>query len=234
MDLLRVISHHRARLATPIRTVQRIYRDADMDNVPFSDIFTQSRAAPDRPFLLIEPSYKINGEEKTKPSSRPSTNLEEKEGKPVTQVTSLEPTTDPNPKPTSEPKTPNAATPSPSPQPSSSQPPSPQPPSPQTLSSQPPSSPSSSSSSANARTALEDNIVLGVALEGSKRMLPIEDEIEPTTSPNLSESKELASCLNGNGGPTSAIAKDQKDDQSGSIATGTVPTNEQREQEKRQ
>ncbi|KAI3718030.1 hypothetical protein L1987_70016 [Smallanthus sonchifolius] len=202
LDLLRVISHHRARLATPIRTVQRIYRDADIDNVPFSDIFTQNRAAANRPFLLIEPSYKINGEEKTKPSSRPSINPEDREFKAVTQVTSSELTTDPNPKPTSEPK-------ASSPQPS----------------------PSSSSSSSNTRSALEDNIVLGVALEGSKRMLPIEDEMGIATSPSVSDSKELASCLNGNSGPTTAVGKDQKDDQSGSLGTGT---NEQREQEKRQ
>ncbi|KAK9063153.1 hypothetical protein SSX86_017023 [Deinandra increscens subsp. villosa] len=226
LDLLRVISHHRARLATPIRTVQRIYRDADIDNVPFSDIFTQNRAAANRPFLLIEPSYKINGEDKTNPSSRPSVNPEEKgedktnpssrpsvnpeekDGKPVT---TSELTTDPNQKPTSEPKTSNAGV-------------------------SATSSPSSSSSGNTTRSALEDNIVLGVALEGSKRMLPIEDdEMGPTTSPTQSESKELASCLNGNGGPTTGIGKDQKDEQSGSLATGTgaTPTTEQREQEKR-
>ncbi|XP_076923335.1 mechanosensitive ion channel protein 2, chloroplastic-like [Bidens hawaiensis] len=205
LDLLRVISHHRARLATPIRTVQRIYRDADIDNVPFSDIFTQNRAASNRPFLLIEPSYKVNGEDKTNPSSRPSINPEEKEGKPVTQVTSSEPTTDPNPKPATEPKTPAIVTSPPS----------------------PPPSPPVSSTSGNTRSALEDNIVLGVALEGSKRMLPIEDAMGPATSP---ESKELASCLNGNGGPTTGSGKDQKDEPSGTVGTGT---NEPREQEKR-
>ena len=36
LDLLRVISHHRARLATPIRTVQKIYGEADLENVPFA------------------------------------------------------------------------------------------------------------------------------------------------------------------------------------------------------
>ncbi|KAF5758110.1 hypothetical protein HanXRQr2_Chr16g0725571 [Helianthus annuus] len=47
----------------------------------------------------------------------------------------------------------------------------------------------------------------GVALEGSKQMLPIED------ADTSSESKELAGCLNGNGGPTPAVGKDQKDNQ---------------------
>lgn len=65
LDLLRVISHHRARLATPIRTVQKIYSDADLENVPFADSI-YSRGVSNRPLLLIEPSYKINGEDKTK------------------------------------------------------------------------------------------------------------------------------------------------------------------------
>lgn len=60
LHLFRVISHHRVRLATPLRTVQKIYRDADLDNVPFADsIFSRSRAK-NRPYVLIEPSYKIN------------------------------------------------------------------------------------------------------------------------------------------------------------------------------
>ncbi|XP_063945449.1 mechanosensitive ion channel protein 2, chloroplastic isoform X3 [Daucus carota subsp. sativus] len=71
LDLLRVISHHRARLATPIRTVQKIYGDADLDSMPFADsVFTRGRASANRPLLLIEPSYKINGEDKTKPQPR--------------------------------------------------------------------------------------------------------------------------------------------------------------------
>ncbi|XP_057496911.1 mechanosensitive ion channel protein 2, chloroplastic-like isoform X3 [Actinidia eriantha] len=71
LDLLRVISHHRARLATPIRTVQKIYSDPDLDNIPFSDsFFTHGGAASNRPLLLIEPPYKINGEDRTKPQNR--------------------------------------------------------------------------------------------------------------------------------------------------------------------
>uniref|UniRef100_A0A2P2M4V9 Uncharacterized protein n=2 Tax=Rhizophora mucronata TaxID=61149 RepID=A0A2P2M4V9_RHIMU len=70
MDLLRVIGHHRARLATPIRTIQKLYSEPDLENVPFSDtIFTRSRAAVNRPLLLIEPSYKINGDDKVKAST---------------------------------------------------------------------------------------------------------------------------------------------------------------------
>ncbi|KAL7596626.1 hypothetical protein Lser_V15G31021 [Lactuca serriola] len=209
LDLLRVISHHRARLATPIRTVQRIYRDADHDDVPISDIFSHNRAAAaNRPFLLIEPSYKINGEDKSKPSSRPgpttNPNIEEKDTKPITP----DPITDPNPKPSNV---------GPSP-----------------IGSGGGNSPKQEVE--KARSALEDNIVLGVALEGSKRMLPIEeDEMGPPTpspssssSSSSSESKELASCLNGGGAPPS---KDQKNDV-GSVGPGTSTTSSN-EQEKR-
>ncbi|XP_061372058.1 mechanosensitive ion channel protein 3, chloroplastic-like isoform X2 [Gastrolobium bilobum] len=82
LDLLRVVSHHRARLATPIRTVQKIYGEADSENIPFGDtIFTRSRATANRPFLLIEPPYKVNGEDKVKPSTRSTRANEEKDAK---------------------------------------------------------------------------------------------------------------------------------------------------------
>nr|GEW07215.1 mechanosensitive ion channel protein 2, chloroplastic-like [Tanacetum cinerariifolium] len=214
MDLLRVISHHRARLATPIRTVQRIYRDADIDDVPFSDIFTNNRAAANRPFLLMEPSYKVNGEDKNKSTSRPTSNPEEKDSKPVNPVVISDPVADPNPKLTPEVRTSNVGP-----------------------------TASSSSSSTNSklegekpltqRSALEDNIILGVALEGSKRMLPIEDnEMGSVSSPTVTESsKEMASCLNGSGGSTTSNNKDQKDDKA-SLGPGSTQS-EQREQEKR-
>lgn len=89
LDLLRVVCHHRARLATPIRTVQKIYREADLDNVPFADsIFSRSRETTNRPYLLIEPSYKINSEEKTKTSSRSAQTNEEKEAQAEAALTS--------------------------------------------------------------------------------------------------------------------------------------------------
>ena len=57
-------------------------------------------------------------------------------------------------------------------------------------------------------TALEENIVLGVALEGSKRTLPIEEEVD---SPLIAgEAKELAARSNGQHG-VSAAEKDEKD-----------------------
>ncbi|KAI3922113.1 hypothetical protein MKX01_005802 [Papaver californicum] len=82
LDLLRVISHHRARLATPIRTVQKIYSDPDMENIPFAEtIYAHPRAARNRPFLLIEPSYKINGDEKSKSQPRSARKNEEQDTK---------------------------------------------------------------------------------------------------------------------------------------------------------
>ncbi|XP_022751132.1 mechanosensitive ion channel protein 2, chloroplastic-like isoform X3 [Durio zibethinus] len=74
LDLLRVISYHGARLATPIRTVQKIYSDADLEKMPFADsIYNHVGVPSNRPLLLIEPSYKINGEDRTKGrSSRPA------------------------------------------------------------------------------------------------------------------------------------------------------------------
>lgn len=89
LDLLRVVSHHRARLATPIRTVQKIYSEADLENVPYADtIFASSRAAANR-FLLIEPSYKIKSEDKVKSPARP-TQSEENDAK-----VEIAPTSDP-------------------------------------------------------------------------------------------------------------------------------------------
>ncbi|XP_030528317.1 mechanosensitive ion channel protein 2, chloroplastic-like isoform X2 [Rhodamnia argentea] len=86
LDLLRVISHHRARLATPIRTMQRVYSDNDLENVPFSDAgFPQGGVVPNRP-LLIEPLYKINGEDKTKARAT-RTPAGEQGGKKFTQPT---------------------------------------------------------------------------------------------------------------------------------------------------
>ena len=79
LDLLRVVSHHGARLATPIRTVQKIYGEADLENVPFPDsMYSPSRGTISRQHLLIEPSYKINGDDRTKPLS-PAHTSEDKE-----------------------------------------------------------------------------------------------------------------------------------------------------------
>ncbi|XP_042452357.1 mechanosensitive ion channel protein 2, chloroplastic-like isoform X1 [Zingiber officinale] len=67
LDLLRVISHHRARLATPIRTVQKIYNDTDAENIPFADSAFRHPASSRHSFFLIDSQSRLNSEDKFKP-----------------------------------------------------------------------------------------------------------------------------------------------------------------------
>lgn len=149
LDLLRVISHHRARLATPIRTVQKTYTDSDIDNIPFSG------SNLNRPLLLIDIPQKINGDDKAaKPRATTITN-EDQASKNITlsneeQIKLGAENMENNEK-------------------------------------------QQEKKQAAPRQAYEDNIVLGVALEGSKRTLPIEDG--PT---NVGTSEMAGSALNGN------------------------------------
>ncbi|KAF5955372.1 hypothetical protein HYC85_008228 [Camellia sinensis] len=229
LDLLRVISHHRARLATPIRTIQKIHTNADIDNVPIA-----GAAADNRPLLLIEPSYKINGDDKAK-ASTPSTSDSKTDVKgrstTILDETKIDDKGKVSAASTTDSKTPNPGSVGPV-QDSEKQnlkktapdgaknvisvdkPP---------LISQEPSSVKTdtpfishgkqdsarpAASPSVARPALEDNIVLGVALEGSKRTLPIEEEITPCTNAEL---RELAASWNGNG--STLVGVDNKDDQ---------------------
>lgn len=231
LDLLRVISHHRARLATPIRTIQKVYRDADLDDMPFSDsIYPWGEGVTsNRPVLLLEPSNKTNGEDKTKtqvrspahingiedekapPKSTQSSSAAAAEGKEDTKgETNLnvdskprETTTEPASKTKAAPKSEEAA--SHKPQEggtlSTSQ-------SKQDVRQAPPAKPSS----------LEENIVLGVALDGSKRTLPIdeEDTVPPSNSEDM---KELAPLRSGNG----AAVNQKENSDSKQMNTGGSP-----------
>ncbi|KAG6786352.1 hypothetical protein POTOM_007952 [Populus tomentosa] len=274
LDLLRVISHHRARLATPIRTVQKIYSEADLENVPFSDsIFTRSGATANHPLLLIEPSYKINSEDKVKASNRSLRANEEKDAKvEAALVSELKADTKAGSMPVADSKrdkgvaksTSNSSTNSKVTDVSASDP--------QLISSTPDSSvknsPGAQQSNGNmgdrwqetlgpdsecitsngatpegssvsntesvgertkspdisqtkqdiersvasplmTRPSLEENIVLGVALEGSKRTLPIEEEMD--SSPFPLESKELAASQNAGPSPSGKVKKDSRD-----------------------
>ncbi|XP_062100366.1 mechanosensitive ion channel protein 2, chloroplastic [Humulus lupulus] len=306
LDLLRVISHHRARLATPIRTVQKIYSDADLENIPFADsVYNRGGVTSNRPYLLIEPPYKINGDDKTKTrttrtngeqdgknTSRPATDTE------VYAKVGAAPASDPKTKetltsdnnsdvkvggptnvdakedikvgmsPTSDPKTGSnvsvrpesktdskfaeadsksdngsmgslSGTTTPKSTSSNKQPKN------ASLGRQKSSNNSTTSSSevlgtdkAGFSTAssqvkqesertpapklpiskpvLEENIVLGVALEGSKRTLPIEEDM---ASPSYAEVIEMAAHRNGQGGLTAD--KDKKDGQIPSSPSST-------------
>ncbi|CAJ1931290.1 unnamed protein product [Sphenostylis stenocarpa] len=266
LDLLRVIGHHRARLATPVRTLQKIYSDADLENIPFADS-TFGRGAgtvPNRPLLVIEPSYKINGDDKMKSrSARPALDQDNKtsnsdaNGNSKTVVTS---NSDTNGKTVVTPKSdPELGENKPLKSDSNKE----------NVEVAEPSSKSKvyglvvenlaqkdidakqskgqttknikpniesenvlSSSSNNAdktgglntniplkqqgekkpasqphasRAVLEENIVLGVALEGSKRTLPIDEEIDNVTS---REAKEMAAFQGGNGSPKAPDGND--------------------------
>ncbi|XP_010548845.1 PREDICTED: mechanosensitive ion channel protein 3, chloroplastic-like isoform X2 [Tarenaya hassleriana] len=176
LDLLRVIRHHGARLATPIRTVQRMRNEAEVDSAAFSDIvFTHASSSINhRRLMLIEPSYKINSsDEKAKPSPNSAQRIEETDSEGEQESASSETE--------EESKKDRLKT----------------------------TSPISNSKAEEKEkegegelkkavvsqekreggnvTALEENIVLGVALEGSKRTLPIEDEEEEAAD----ESEEI-------------------------------------------
>ncbi|XP_031248545.1 mechanosensitive ion channel protein 3, chloroplastic-like isoform X2 [Pistacia vera] len=214
MDLLRVVSHHQARLATPIRTVQKIYSEADLENIPFADtIFSRSRAPANRPFLLIEPAYKISGEEKVKASTRPVQN-EEKDAKVEAASTSgskvdskagSESILETNGDKVASTAASNASTKSQSGNVVQDN----------SVQNKNEEEPNESIGDAGKKTGkvtrptLEENIVLGVALEGSKRTLPIDDEL--AASSLSAESKELAASRNGSGSP--AVSKEKKDGQ---------------------
>lgn len=285
MDLLRVISHHRARLATPIRTVQKIYSDADLENIPFADtIFSRSRAATNRPFLLIEPpSYRISSDDKSKTSARPTHNGENdgkveavstpgsKADTKAGSVSSLDPKKDRKSeaisasdgssnfkasamqisdtqtgKPVSKSSVQNNSemlqlknenrgdagkettelnSKDVNPLESMAE---------KSLATSQESGGEkmdistatsqvkadggrATTSPSTARPPLEENIVLGVALEGSKRTLPIEEKVAP--SPLLAESKELTACRNGSESPL--VSKDKKDRQSTAFPSGS-------------
>ncbi|KAJ0086874.1 hypothetical protein Patl1_08659 [Pistacia atlantica] len=218
MDLLRVVSHHQARLATPIRTVQKIYSEADLENIPFADtIFSRSRAPANRPFLLIEPAYKISGEEKVKASTRPVQN-EEKDAKVEAASTSgskvdskagSESILESNGDKVASTAASNASTKSQSGNVVQDN----------SVQSKNEEELNESIGDAGKKTGkvtrptLEENIVLGVALEGSKRTLPIDDEL--AASSLSAESKELAASRNGSGSP--AVSKEKKDGQMPSV-----------------
>ncbi|KAH9314825.1 hypothetical protein KI387_023452, partial [Taxus chinensis] len=73
LDLLRVISHHHARLATPIRTVYKMYSESETQNMPFEEPLSgRGEGVPgNRRFLLVESSI-LNAEDDGRQQSRRS------------------------------------------------------------------------------------------------------------------------------------------------------------------
>ncbi|KAE9450047.1 hypothetical protein C3L33_18050, partial [Rhododendron williamsianum] len=242
LELIRIINHHKARLATPIRTVQ--YSNSDFDEIPFSDSpFNHVGVASNRPLLLTESSYKINGDDRTKTQTRSTRAGGEQDGTataqpPLNRKTNAKvpPHSKAKETPISEPNVKHRPTPDskvgvkageiqnldtkeentdrkvgekvkakskldsdvPSIQQLKQQ------------TERPPQPPAS-------RPPLEENIVLGVALGGSKRTLPIEEGMAP--APVQSEVKEMAKSRTGNG--SLAAEKDKKDSQLPNVPSTT-------------
>ncbi|XP_043709393.1 mechanosensitive ion channel protein 2, chloroplastic-like isoform X2 [Telopea speciosissima] len=298
LDLLRVISHHRARLATPIRTVQKIYSDADMESMPFGDaIFSRPGPATNRPLLVIEPPYRISGDDKKTRSVRSNeqqdakvvttsmseskaaatsdkgdakvgatsdnkgdakvgvtsnsktdtkvgaTSTDSKAESKVAASSSFDTKTDgkisPMPISKEEPKSASMSK-TGSKSSTSVLESSIRTNSDKQLSKKAAGSGVSAASSLTkqeserssvapppiSRPSLEENIVLGVALEGSKRTLPIEEDLGPSPSA-AGEAKELAACRNGNGSPG---GKDKRESQISAVPG--MGAGDQRDQER--
>lgn len=72
-----------------------------------------------------------------------------------------------------------------------------------------------------ARPVLEENLVLGVVLDGAKRTLPIEEGMGPSSAPS-DPSKELTALRSASASPSSSSAKDKKDGQTSPPGTATA------------
>ncbi|KAL8248848.1 hypothetical protein R6Q59_005716 [Mikania micrantha] len=197
LDLLRVISHHRARLATPIHTVHKMYNDSNLDSYSITDsAFTHGRAPTNRPLLLMEPNYKVNGEEKSKgQNNKTSVKSNGKtEGKsasvPSDSKTKDTPpydvkTIDKKINSDTKDKKPNLET---------------------TIRDKDVDDGKPDIKAIGSDGIMEENIVLGVALDGSRRTLPIDDEGLDAAS---LEAKELTKSISTKGSTSSE--KDKKD-----------------------
>ncbi|XP_062211633.1 mechanosensitive ion channel protein 2, chloroplastic isoform X2 [Phragmites australis] len=200
LDLLRIVGHHKARLATQIRTVQKSYGNADFDNIPFGeDMYSRVRGRP----LLIDTSARIS-DDKSKP--RPVSSHEEQKvktsGSVETKAVSPESASLNNSEKQEQKKmVPEdgrmknskndnvvPVTPSSDPVTSTSRTGKGKTHDPETTERQGDGSVSVANPKKESRPAFEDNIVLGVALEGSKRTLPIEEGMNPYLS--LSETEQ--------------------------------------------
>lgn len=240
-----------------------------MENIPFADvIFARSRAAANRPLVLIEPSYRINGEEKNKTSARAVRNGENVPKVDAVSTPNSEADTAAGSTSSLDPKIGQKSVAMSSSEANSSSMALADTPTGNLVSDHSDESnsemlhhknestgdavketmelnskdltpsresgsgkPDISSAASRAkqdggkgvvspsipRPPLEENIVLGVALEGSKRTLPIEEEVAP--SPSVAESKELTARRNGSESPP--ISKDKKEGQMPAIPSSS-------------
>ncbi|VAI12339.1 mechanosensitive ion channel protein 2, chloroplastic-like [Triticum dicoccoides] len=225
LDLLTIVGHHRARLATQIRTVQKSYGNADIDNIPFGED-TYSPRARGRP-LLIDTSARISDDKKP---PRPVVAREDQKAK-VASVSAVETKSDapdgsslnnsekqeekklvPDdaglkkdhvkttiPSPTTPWADPVASTTSRTDEGKA-----------QGSEGQGDGSSVATPKKESSRPAFEDNIVLGVALEGSKRTLPIDEGMNPHLS--LSEPEQDAGSSPKKKGQSYSLSGQEKAD----------------------
>ncbi|KAH0449829.1 hypothetical protein IEQ34_020521 [Dendrobium chrysotoxum] len=190
-DLLRVVSHHRARLATPIRTVHKIYADTTLENIPYAETILTRAATTDRPFLLVEPASRINSDEKTKPRLTGQPNEDH------TTKASRKARASAN-RPNEDQITPSSHSITKSGDHKSAD-------VSEYVNEQVDGKPT-----APAGPSFEDNIVLGVALQGSRRTLPIEEVKEQ--SPATIDVQEVGAASNANRPPSSSPVKDKNNE----------------------
>ena len=186
LDLLRIVGHHKARLATQIRTVQKSYGNADFDNIPFGEgmysrvggrpllIDTSARISDDKAkpqpvSSREEQKVKTNGSAEVKSASPENASLnnsekqDQKKSVPEDAVVknsksdNVMPVTSSSDPVTSISKTGKGKTHEPE------------------ATERQDGSVSMANPKKESRPAFEDNIVLGIALEGSKRTLPMEE-----------------------------------------------------------
>ncbi|KAL6619527.1 hypothetical protein ACP70R_031809 [Stipagrostis hirtigluma subsp. patula] len=200
LDLLRIVGHHKARLATQIRTVQKSYGNADFDNVPFGeDMYSRVRGRP----LLIDTSARIS-DDKSKP--RPVSSREDQKVKTNGSVETKSASPESAGLSNSEKQEQKKSVPEDGRMKNSkSDSATPAAPSldsvtstsktgkgkshePEATERQGDGSVSVANPKKGSRPTFEDNIILGVALEGSKRTLPIEEGMNPYVS--LSETEQ--------------------------------------------
>ncbi|KAG2539931.1 mechanosensitive ion channel protein 2, chloroplastic-like isoform X1 [Panicum virgatum] len=208
LDLLRIVGHHKARLATQIRTVQKSYGNADFDNIPFGEgMYSRVGGRP----LLIDTSARISDDKakpqpvssrdeqkvktnssvevKSSPENASLNNSEKQDQKKSVpedalvknkQSDNVKPVTSSSDPVTSISKTGKGKTHEPE------------------ATERQDGSVSMANPKKESRPAFEDNIVLGIALEGSKRTLPMEEgnpylslsETEPDTGDAASSLKD--------------------------------------------
>jgi MscS family membrane protein len=233
LDLLTIVGHHRARLATQIRTVQKSYGNADIDNIPFGeDTYSRVRGRP----ILIDTSARLSDDKKPRPASREdqkvktSVSVETKsasadapEGSSVSNSEKQEEkkmvpddirmknsksdhvkTTIPSPTtPWAESTDPVASKPGKGKAQGS-----------ESTERQGDSSvPVTNPPKKESRPAFEDNIVLGVALDGSKRTLPIDEGMNPHLSLSEHEQDTVEAASSPKKGQGYSLSGQEKADQ---------------------